>query len=428
MKLRTNTLIAGAAVIVILLAGVGVVLVLHPGTAASAATQLTSTVQQGVVSSTITATGSVAPVREVNASFGVSGTVASVDVSLGQKVAAGQTLGTLDGTQAAATVALDQLQLSDAENVASNAAAAYDAAAAVAVLPNGSNAQQVANGIASAQSQYYSAKEKVVSLQNTLTQAEANQAAGTLTAPFAGVVVALNGAVGQNTSGGGSASVNSSGTSSSSSASSSSSSSGFATIADLSHLIITANVAEADVASVTIGQVATVTFPALPAANSSAKVTAISPTATASNSVVTYATTITLDSVPTGLRLGQTGTVTITTKSSSPDALYVPATAVKTTNGTSTVQVVGTDGKTTTVTVTTGIVGDQGTEITSGLTAGETIVIGTVVPSTTTGTTTRTGTGGVGGGGFGGPGGGGFGGGGTGGGNRNGGGTTTGGN
>jgi macrolide-specific efflux system membrane fusion protein len=203
------------------------------------------------------------------------------------------------------------------------------------------------------------------------------------------------------------------------------STSGFATIADLSRLTITMNVPEADVASVSIGQVAAVVFPALPSANGKAKVTAISPTATASNSVVAYATTITLDSVPAGLRLGQTGNVTITTKSSSPGALYVPSAAIKTTAGTSVVQVIGTDGKTTAATVVTGIVGDQGTEITSGLTVGATIVLGVVTPTTTTGTTNRTGTGGVG---TGGVGTGGFGGGTGGTGTRPGGGTTTGGN
>jgi macrolide-specific efflux system membrane fusion protein len=164
------------------------------------------------------------------------------------------------------------------------------------------------------------------------------------------------------------------------------------TIADVSKYTVTAAIAEADIADVSVGQSATVTFPAITGASSAATVTAIAPTGTTSNSIVTYATTITLTAPPKNLRIGQTADVTITTASSKADALYVPAAAITTANGTSTVKVIK-NGKTTAVTVKTGIVGDDGTEITSGLTAGETIVIGTVsATQTTTGTTGTTGT------------------------------------
>ncbi len=171
-------------------------------------------------------------------------------------------------------------------------------------------------------------------------------------------------------------------------------------------MTVTANIAEADIASVVVGQAATVTFPAMTGVSAKAKVTAIAPTATSSNSVVTYATTITLDSIPTGLRLGQTASVSITTKSSAATALYVPTAAITTVNGVSTVKVVDAKDptKSTTVTVTLGIVGNTGTEVKTGPKLGETIVLGTVSP-TTTGTTGGT-TGGRGGfGGFGGGGG-----------------------
>lgn len=153
-------------------------------------------------------------------------------------------------------------------------------------------------------------------------------------------------------------------------------------------MTVTANIAEADIASVTVGQVAKVTFPAMTGVSAAAKVTAIAPTATSSNSIVTYATTITLDSIPTGLRLGQTASVAITTKTSAADALYVPSAAITTANGVSTVKVVDPSdaSKTTTVTVTLGVVGTTGTEIKSGLKAGQTIVLGSVAANTGTGT------------------------------------------
>jgi macrolide-specific efflux system membrane fusion protein len=164
------------------------------------------------------------------------------------------------------------------------------------------------------------------------------------------------------------------------------------TIADTSKYTVTAAIAEADIADVKVGQAARIAFPAITGASSTATVTAIAPTATASNSVVTYATTITLTTPPANLRLGQTADVTITTQSSKANALYVPAAAITTANGVSTVKVVGSNGKTKSVTVKTGVVGDSGTEITSGLTAGETIVIGSVAASTGTGTTGTSGT------------------------------------
>jgi len=150
-------------------------------------------------------------------------------------------------------------------------------------------------------------------------------------------------------------------------------------------MTVSASIAEADIASVTIGQKAVVTFPAVPGQTAEATVTAIAPTATTSNSVVTYATTITLASIPTGLRLGQTAAVAITTKSSAADALYVPAAAITMANGVPTVKVVGSTGKITPVSVTLGIIGTAGTQILTGLKAGQTVSLG-VAAATTSGT------------------------------------------
>ena len=88
--------------------------------------------------------------------------------------------------------------------------------------------------------------------------------------------------------------------------------------------------AEADIADVKVGQAATISFPAITGASSKAAVTAIAPTGTTSNSIVTYATTITLTDPPKNLRIGQTADVTITTSSTSASALYVPAAAIST--------------------------------------------------------------------------------------------------
>jgi macrolide-specific efflux system membrane fusion protein len=378
MKIPRRALInGGLAVVIVAALVVAGVLLFKPFSATNASatgTQLTGTVQQGTVSSTISASGAIAEARDVNANFGVSGTIASVDVAVGQTVTAGQTLGTLDTTDLQATANTDYTALVYANQ---------DLAAAEA-----QPGAQVA--------QINQAKQAVSQARNTYNEAKAALGKATLTAPIGGLVIAANGQVGgtsgsssSSSSGGGN---NASGSdSSSSNSSSSSSSSAFVTIADVSSYIVKANIAEADIAKVTVGQAATITFPALTGTTATAKVTAISPTASTSNSVVTYATTITLDKIPDGLRLGQTADVAITIATSAADALYVPAAAITTANGTSTVNVVDAKtGKVVVTEVTLGVVGDDGTEIKTGLKAGETIVIGTVTPSTTTGTNTGT--------------------------------------
>jgi macrolide-specific efflux system membrane fusion protein len=370
---------------------VAAILVLHPfgtstasaATSTSNTTQLTSTVQEGVVSSTITASGSVAPVSEVSSSFGTSGTIATVDVAVGSTVTAGQTLGTIDPTALTKAQASANTQLQSAEQQVSDAEAAA-AAPATSSAGNGSGGGNSGGGnagggsTASAASQATSAASQVISAKTQLATAQAaydtaTSALGeaTLTAPIAGVVVAVNGSVGSSTQAGSTVeAVAPSGTAPSSSA--------FVTIANTSSLTVTASIAEADIASVSIGQVASVSFPALTDVTAPAKVSAIAPTSTSGGSTVAYATTITLDSVPTGLRLGQTAEVSITTKTSGKAEPYVPTAAITTANGVSTVKVVESDGTTKSTTVTLGVAGDVGTAILSGLAKGQTVVIGAV--------------------------------------------------
>src|SRR4051812_23415683 len=101
MKISRPVLINASLGVVIVAAIIGALLFVLPKSASgtdSDTTQLTSTVQQGAVTSSITATGQIAAVKQVDANFSTSGTIASVNVTLGQTVTAGQQLGTLDAT------------------------------------------------------------------------------------------------------------------------------------------------------------------------------------------------------------------------------------------------------------------------------------------------------------------------------------------
>jgi len=374
MKISKPVLLNSALGVVIVGAIVGGVLVLNPVQASTTddATQLTTTVQQGAVSSSITASGQIAAASEVQASFESSGTIASVRVALGETVKKGQTLGTLETDDLNEAVSDASGDYSDAAASVTSANNAIITAKKHATSSNVETKQNAAQELSSAKSQLSQAQDQLEQASDALADAKEALAGATLKAPISGLLVAVTGTVGASTG--------------SASASTGSASEGFATIADVSEMTMTAAIAEADIADVEVGQTAEVTFPALEDVSATAIVTAIAPTATASNSVVTYATTITLDEIPDGLRLGQTAEVSITTVTSADDALYVPTAAITTaTDGTSTVDVVGDDGETTTVTVTLGVVGDQGTEIVSGLEAGQTVVLGEVV---STGSTT----------------------------------------
>jgi membrane fusion protein, macrolide-specific efflux system len=365
MKISRPVLVNGILGLVIVAAIVGVLVFVLPKSASGSGdgTQLTSTVQQGVVSNSITASGQIAAEREVNANFKVSGTISSINVTLGDTVKKGDKLATVGTSDLKKAVSTAHSDLSDAYATLSDANASYSRA-----KKSGTDDQ-----VASAKSQVRSAQKQVNSARDALDTANKNVSRATLKAPISGLVVAINSSVGDSVGG--------------------VSTSAFITIADVDKLTMTANIAEADIADVTEGQTATITFPALTDTTAAATVTSIAPTATASNSVVTYATTITLDSIPDGLRLGQTAEVSIVIEATDGDVLYVPSAAITTAaDGTSTVDVVGDDGTTTTTTVTTGLVGDQGTEISSGLTAGQTIVIGTISPTDTGTGSTNTGT------------------------------------
>jgi macrolide-specific efflux system membrane fusion protein len=183
--------------------------------------------------------------------------------------------------------------------------------------------------------------------------------------------------------------------------------------ADLKKMEVDTDFAEADATKLKAGMKAAVTWNALTGATATGTVASIDPTATTSDNVVSYGVVVKLTSLPTGIRIGQSTNVVVTTASAT-NVLSVASSAVTTTGTRSTVTLAG---QTLPTPLTVGVVGDTYTEIKSGLTAGQEVKLPVV---NTSGTTTNTnpfagGGGGLlgGGGGFGGGGAGGFGGGGA---------------
>lgn len=329
---------------VLALGAVGCSLLLVRGSTATttktAADQRTVTVAQGAVTATVTADGALEAASTASAAFATSGTVTGVYVKVGQRVASGQLLAKVD--PAAAQRALD---LANA-----NHAAAEDALARAKKAGTDTSA----------------AADEVTTTNLAVTDAKAAVTGTKLTAPMAGTVIAVNGTVGSSAA--------SSTTSGTGVQGGSTSSTGFVEIADLADLQVTADFAEADATKLAAGQSATITWSALTGATATGKLVAVDPSATSSDSVVTYGATISLDTLPTGAKPGQTVSVTVVTGTAA-NVTYVNSAAVTVSGSRYTVTVRKADGTTEKRTVQVGLAGDDAYEITSGLTVGEKVVL-----------------------------------------------------
>ncbi|MCL5774883.1 MAG: efflux RND transporter periplasmic adaptor subunit, partial [Patescibacteria group bacterium] len=146
---------------------------------------------------------------------------------------------------------------------------------------------------------------------------------------------------------------------------------------DVNNLHVEANISEANIASVKVGQKVDATFDALGLDRKfTAKVEAVDPASTVVSGVVNYKVTVQVDKLEE-IKPGMTANLTILT-GEKPGVLAIPARAVLgKTDGSKVVRVI-TDEKTKAykeVPVTTGMEADGGlVEITSGLSAGEGVI------------------------------------------------------
>ncbi len=219
-------------------------------------------------------------------------------------------------------------------------------------------------------------------------------------APAAGTVLNVNVLAGQlstyanNTasSGGGAASA-----SSSSSSSSSGGSSAAIVVATDTQPQVLANVAEADIASLQVGDPVALTFNAYPGKIFTGKLTSLPLVASSSSSVTTYAVYATVNGTGTGLLPGMTANLTIVTARKQ-GVTVVPTQAVQTTTFGSFVTTINAHDQQTRTRVQTGLSDVSNTEIVSGLAPGQRIVVTTPSAAATGGAGTGRGLGGFGGG------------------------------
>ena len=346
--------------------GAGVV-ISTSGNASGADTSALRTVavRTGDVTAMVTADGSVEAVNEVAANFGTSGTITTLTVKVGDTVTKGERIATVDSAAAARQVEVARLQLKAAkESLSSAEDGTTTTDPTTRTTTTTVNASQVA-----------SAKAQVIQAQATYDDAKDSLAATTLYAPISGTVLQVNGKVGQTSGSSSSSGSSTGGATTPTGSSSSSSSSDLVVIANLAALQVSVSVPESDIGSLSVGQTAAVTFPAVPDATAKGTITSIDPVPTTSNSVVSYGVVVRLSGVPKTIRLGQSASVSITTDSAS-GVLVVPSTAV-TTNGSRSTVLLLANGQQQRTQVTVGVVGTTWTEVTSGVKAGDQVVLTT---------------------------------------------------
>ncbi len=181
-----------------------------------------ATAKRGDIILTVSARGSVRSVV-YSASFAISGTIAQLDVVPGQRAHAGDTLATLDTTAAKAMVSDAQTAVSDAQTEITDAQTALTSAqtslstqqsysdTVCGAQPPDSNACTAAQAavaraqaaldaaqarVDAAQEQADAAQVALDQAQETLQTAQEQLAATTLVAPHDGIVLTVNGQVG----------------------------------------------------------------------------------------------------------------------------------------------------------------------------------------------------------------------------------------
>jgi HlyD family secretion protein len=200
-------------------------------------------------------------------------------------------------------------QASDALNVASRTAANARARSRVTDQTAHAQVDQTASALTSAQAAYRvavatpteaslgAARAQVDGARAAVESAQANLDDATLRAPFDGTVGSVSGAVGEwvgNASGG-------------------SSGDGVIQVLDLDHLTVVAQVNEADMAGVDVGNPVAFTINAFPGQAFAGKVTAVQPQGQSTQNVVTYSVTTAIDATPAKLLPGMTANVAIAT-------------------------------------------------------------------------------------------------------------------
>jgi HlyD family secretion protein len=278
--------------------------------------------RQGNLTVTVTATGELQPVNQVDVGIEVSGTIKNVDVDYNDRVVSGEVLATLDTSKLKAQVLQSEAALKSSE------AALLQARATVfeadANLKRFKYARELSKGKApslyeldSAEAALKRALAQEASAQAQIAQSRAVLDAfrsdldkGVIRAPISGIILKRSVEPGQTV------------------AASLQTPVLFTLAEDLTLMELHVDVDEADVGEVTEGQKASFTVDAYPDRSFPAKITQVRYASKTENGVVTYETLLSVDNKDLLLRPGMTATADITVKEVA-NALLLPNAALR---------------------------------------------------------------------------------------------------
>src|SRR5438874_2221394 len=265
-----------------------IVFVLRRCTSSGSASYQTATVTQGAITQSVTATGTLNPVVNVQVGSQVSGNIAKLFADFNSQVKAGQVVAQIDP-------ALFQATVTQAEGDLANAQAALELAKVNAVrtqdLFTKRNSAQA--DLDQAMANLHQAEANVKIKQGALDKAKADLEHCTITSPIDGVVISRNVDVGQTVAASFQAPVI------------------FQIANDLTKMQIDSNVAEADIGAVSVDQDVDFTVDAFPTRTFHGKVVQVRNAPITVQNVVTYDTVIGVGNPDLKLKPGMTANVSI---------------------------------------------------------------------------------------------------------------------
>ena len=296
------------AIVLAVLAGIayGVKFFFFTEKASEAAGPLVSAkVTQTTISTTISATGTLEPVDQVEVGTQVSGDIAKIYVDFNSKVKKGQVIAELDKSKLKATLTQAEIAYRSAETDFKYKESTYNR---IKKLSESNAASAVE--LETAEYNMNSAKLSVERSKNEVSQARLNLSYATIKSPIDGVVLKRAVEVGQTV------------------AASMSTPTLFVIAKDLSQMKVMAAVDEADIGQVKAGQKVKFTVDAFQedTFNGSVQEVRLNPTTT--SNVVTYTVVITAENPDQKLLPGMTATCTIVTQEVE-DAIAIPVKALK---------------------------------------------------------------------------------------------------
>lgn len=262
-------------------------------------------VTQTTISTTISATGTLEPVDQVEVGTQVSGDIAKINVDFNSKVKKGQVIAELDKSKLKATLAQAEIAYKSAENDFKYKESTYNR---VKKLSESNSASAVE--LETAEYNMNSAKLSVERSQNEVNQARLNLSYATIKSPIDGVVLKRAVEVGQTV------------------AASMSTPTLFVIAKDLNQMKVMADVDEADIGQVKQGQRVTFSVDAFQNETFNGTVQEVRLNPTTTSNVVTYTVVISAENPEQKLLPGMTATCTIVTQEIT-DAIAIPVKALK---------------------------------------------------------------------------------------------------